>query len=226
MSQPEGFVVKGQENKVCKLVKSLYDLKQASRAWYKKLTEHILKLNFKHYDLDDATLFVKKFGKTIVYLMVYVDDLFMTGNNESYITSIKKELRKGFEMTDLGYVHYYLGIEVTQHPKFIFLFQKKYIGDILNNFGMGYAMSLASRVVSWRSRKQSVPLHSTTKEEYVAIAEATKEIVWIRKILEDLQEKQVHSTPLMIDNTSVINLAKNQKFHYRKKHINTKYHLI
>eukprot|EP00253_Pinus_taeda_P026038 PITA_26038 len=58
------------------------------------------------------------------------------GNNESYIASIKKELGKSFEMTDLGYVHYYLGIEVTQHPKSIFLSQKKYIGDLLNRFGM------------------------------------------------------------------------------------------
>eukprot|EP00253_Pinus_taeda_P022750 PITA_22750 len=236
----------------------------------------------------------------------------MTGNNESYITSIKKELGKGFEMTDLGYVHYYLGIEVTQHPKSIFLSQKKYIGDPLNRFGMtecnplttpmeqnlkltsiegkefedatkfvqkpceghwfaakrvlrylkgtqdfgikytqvddfkligysysdfdgdketwvstlGYAMSLGSGAVSWRSHKQSVPIDSTTKAEYVAVAEATKEIVWLRKIIEDLQVKQVQSTPLMIDNTSAIKLAKNPKFHDRTKHINTKYHLI
>eukprot|EP00253_Pinus_taeda_P009050 PITA_09050 len=57
-------------------------------------------------------------------------------NNESYIASIKKELGKSFKMIDLGYVHYYLGIEVTQHPKSIFLSQKKYIGDLLNRFGM------------------------------------------------------------------------------------------
>ena len=62
--------------------------------------------------------------------------LLMIGNNESYIASIKKELGKSFEMTDLGYVHYYLCIEVTQHPKSIFLSQKKYIGDLLNKFGM------------------------------------------------------------------------------------------
>eukprot|EP00253_Pinus_taeda_P016221 PITA_16221 len=181
-----------------------------------------------------------KVGKTVVYLVVYVDDLLMTGNNESYIASIKKELRKGFEVTDLGYVHYYLGIEVTQHPKSIFLSQKKYIGDLLNrfmqkpceghwfaakrvlkymkgtqHFGLkytqvgdftfiryydsdldgdketrvftsGYVMSLGSGVVSWRSRKQLVPTDSTTEEEYVAAAKATKEILWIRKILEDL----------------------------------------
>ena len=60
----------------------------------------------------------------------------------------------------------------------------------------------------------------------MAVAEATKEIVWLRNILEDLQEKQVHSTPLLIDNTSAIKLAKNPKFHDRTKHIYTKYHLI
>eukprot|EP00253_Pinus_taeda_P027340 PITA_27340 len=161
----------------------------------------------------------------------------MTGNNERYIASIKKELRKGFEMTDLGYVHYYLGIEVTQHPKYTFLSQKKYIGDLLNRFGMaecnplttpmeqnlkltsiegkefedeqefdgdkktgvstsGYVMSLGSRVVSWRSHKQSIPADSTIEAEYVTVAEATKEIVWIKKILEDLHVNkyiQLHS---------------------------------
>eukprot|EP00253_Pinus_taeda_P018651 PITA_18651 len=253
----------------------------------KTLTKHLLKLNFKHYDLDDATLFVKEVGKTLVYLVVYVDDLLMIGNNESYIASIKKELKKGFEMTDLGYVHYYLGIEVTQHPKSIFISQKKYIGDLLNRFGMNecnplttpmeqnlkltfiegkefenatkyrqlvgslnyitttipnisfsigilsrfmqkpcYAIGLGLGAVSWGSRKQSVLADSTTKAEYVAAAKATKEIVWLRKILEDLQVKQVQSTPLMIDNTFVIKLAKNPKFHDRTKHINTKYHLI
>ena len=339
MSQPKGFAMKGHEHKVCKLVKSLYGLKQALRAWYEKLTEHLLKLNFKHYDLNDATLFVKKVNKTVVYLVVYLDDLLMTRNNESYISSIKKELRKSFEMTHLGYVQYYLGIEVTQHPKSIFLSQKKYIGDLLNRFGMKecnplttsmeqklkltsiegkefenatkyrqlvgslnyltttkpnisfiigilsrfmqnpceghwpttkrvlrylkgtqdfeikytqvedfsligysnsdfdgdkeaglytsrYAMSLGSGAISWRSHKQLVPTNSTTEVEYVVAAEATKEIVWLNKILEDLQVKQVQSTPLMIDNTSAIKLAKNPKFHDRTKHINTKYDLV
>eukprot|EP00253_Pinus_taeda_P021317 PITA_21317 len=136
MSEPKGFAMKGHEHKVCKLLRSFYGIKQALRAYYEKLTEHLLKLNSKHYDLDNATLFVNKVGKIAVYLVVYVYDLLMTGNNENYIASMKKELRKSFEMTDLGYVHYYLGIEVTQHPKSIFLSQKKYIRDLLNRFGM------------------------------------------------------------------------------------------
>jgi hypothetical protein len=67
-------------------------------------------LNFKHFNLDGATLFVKKVGKTIVYIVVYVDDVLIRGNNESYVAFIKKELKKGFKMIDLGHLHYYLGI--------------------------------------------------------------------------------------------------------------------
>jgi hypothetical protein len=136
MSQPKGFVVKGQEHKVCKLIKSLYVLKQAPQAWYENLTEHLLKLNFKHFNLDDATLFVKKVGKIVVYLVVYVDNLCIAWNNENYIASIKKELKKGFKMTNLGHLHYYLGIEVIKNPKYIFISQKKYIRELLNKFGM------------------------------------------------------------------------------------------
>jgi hypothetical protein len=91
MSQPKGFVVKGQEQKVCKLIKSLYGLKQAPQTWYEKLIEHLLKLNSKHFNLDDATIFLQKVGKNVVYLIMYVDDLLIIGNNESYIAFIKKE---------------------------------------------------------------------------------------------------------------------------------------
>ena len=91
MVHPEGFSIKGQEHKVCKLVKSLYGLNKAPRAWYVKLIEHLLKLNYKHFNLDDATLFVNKVGRPVVYLFVYVDDLLIsTRNNDDYIASIKE----------------------------------------------------------------------------------------------------------------------------------------
>lgn len=136
MTQPKGFVVKGQEHKVCKLIKSLYGLKQAPCAWFEKLTEYLLKLNFKYYKLNDATLFVKKFGNTIVYLVVYVDNLLITGNNERYIASVKEELKKGFEMIYMGLLHYSLGVEVNQIQSYSFISQKKYIRELLNRFGM------------------------------------------------------------------------------------------
>ena len=65
-----------------------------------------------------------------------MDDLLITGNNDDYIVSIKRELKKVFDMTDLGLLHYYLGIEVYQKPKHIFISEKKYVGELLNKFGM------------------------------------------------------------------------------------------
>ena len=117
-------------------MKSLYDLKQMPRAWYEKLTEHLLKLNYKHFDLDDATFFVKKVGRSVVYLVIYVDDLMITGNNDEYISSIKKELKKVFDMTNLGLLHYYLGIEVDKKPQHFFISQKKYVDKLLNIYSM------------------------------------------------------------------------------------------
>jgi hypothetical protein len=77
---------------------------------------------------------------------VYVDDILTTGNNEHYIASIKKELKKGFEMIDLGHLHYYLGIEVTQNSKYIFISQKNYVGELLKKFGMAKCNSVSNPI--------------------------------------------------------------------------------
>ena len=86
------------------MVKYLYGLKQAPRAWYEKLIEHLLKLNCKHLNLDDATLFVNKVGRSVVYLVVYVDDLLITGNNDDYIAFIKVELKNVFDNDRFGII--------------------------------------------------------------------------------------------------------------------------
>ena len=87
-------------------------------------------------------------------------------------------------------------------------------------------MNLGSATITWRSRKQYVPADSKNEVEYVVVDQATKEIIWLRKILEDLQEKQMTSTPLFVDNSSANQLDENPKFYDQTKHINTKYHLI
>jgi hypothetical protein len=105
------------------------------RKMCEKTTKHLLKINFKHFNLDDATLFVKKVGNTVVYILVYVDDFLIIWNNETCIASIKRKLKRGFEMTEMGHLHYYLGIEVTHNLRFIFI-SSKYIRELLNKFGM------------------------------------------------------------------------------------------
>ena len=89
---------------------------------------------------------MKKVGISIVFLVVYVYDLLTTWNNENYVESIKKYLNKCFEMTNLGHLHYYLGIEVTQHPKYIFISQKNYVGELLNRFCMTESNPLSTPI--------------------------------------------------------------------------------
>eukprot|EP00253_Pinus_taeda_P010250 PITA_10250 len=121
------------------------------------------------WKLVDPPLGAKPIGYKWVYNNKYKVDgslekhkgrLVAKGNNEGYIASIKKELKKGFETTDVGYVHYYLGIEVTQHPKSIFLSQKKYTGDLLNRFGMTKCNPLTTPM------EQNVKLTSIEGKEF------------------------------------------------------------
>ena len=125
-------------------MKSLYVLKRALHAWYEKLTKHVLELNYKNLDLNDATLFVKKVGSSVVYLVVYVDDLMITGNHGEYISYIKKELQKVFDMTNLGLLHYFLVIYVDQKPQHICIYRRKYVGKLLKKYGMMDCIPIAT----------------------------------------------------------------------------------
>jgi hypothetical protein len=135
MQQPPGFEIEGQEHKLCKLIKALYGLKQAPRAWYTKMDEYLKKVGFQRSESDD-TLYIRQQGPYLVILVMYVDDLIITGNNDDHIAQVKKELHAGFKMTDLGLFHYYLGIEVFQRPHHIFISQSKYAAEILQRFGI------------------------------------------------------------------------------------------
>eukprot|EP00253_Pinus_taeda_P002701 PITA_02701 len=75
-------------------------------------------------------------GKYLVILVMYVGDLIITRNNDDHIAQVKKELHAGLRMTDLGLLHYYLGVEVFQHPHHIFISQSKYATEVLQRFGM------------------------------------------------------------------------------------------
>ena len=144
MNQLEGFIVEGKESFVCKLKKSLYGLKQAPRAWYKNISRYFVDISFSKCFFD-SSLYVLNQGKDVIIILLYVDDLLITENNDEIIQECISKLKATFEMIDLGLLHYYLGMQVYQYKDYTYLSQSKYISNILQKFRMEecrYAMIL------------------------------------------------------------------------------------
>ncbi|KAH9779117.1 retrovirus-related pol polyprotein from transposon RE1 [Citrus sinensis] len=121
--------------KVCKLKKSLYGLKQSLRAWFGKFTKAMVRFGYNQSN-SDHTLFIKKRQGKITALIVYVDDMVVTGNDEEETEALQKYLSREFEMKDLGALKCFLGIEVSRSKGGIFLSQRKYALDLLHETGM------------------------------------------------------------------------------------------
>jgi len=334
IEQPKGYEVKGSEDKVYKLHKALYGLKQAPRAWFSRMENYFINEGFEKYP-NEQTLFTKrsKEGKMLI-ASVYVDDLIYIGDDEEMISSFKCSMMQVFEMTDLGKMKFFLGIEVSQQDDGIFICQKKYVLEILKRFGMiesrevnspivpgsklskdtdgvavdesfykqiigslmyltsthpdlVYSVSLISRymarptdlhlilrylkgtfdygitykkrssndliaytdsdyagdlndrkstssyifllssgAVSWLSKKQPIVTLSTTEAEFVAAAECASQVVWMRRVLNQLGHVQKKSTIVICDNSSTIKLSKNPVMHERSKHIEIRFHFL
>lgn len=135
VDQPEGFVKKGEEDKVYRLNKALYGLKQAPRAWFSRIESY-----FRHKGLEksnhDHTLFSKSVGEKLLMVSLYVDDLIFVGNDDVMCEEFKQSMKQEFEMTDLGRMSFFLGVEVHQSMKGIHLCQKKYAKEVLERFRM------------------------------------------------------------------------------------------
>lgn len=136
VEQPEGFVTKRVEDKVYLLKKALYGLKQAPRAWNSRIDDHLLKLGFKK-SLSEATLYIKATpNNDVLIVSLYVDDLLVTGSESKLVEEFKHQMQEVFEMTDIGEMSYFLGMEILQEQQGIFISQKKYGKEILKKFGM------------------------------------------------------------------------------------------
>lgn len=141
MTLPPGFRSSGT-NQVLRLRKSLYGLRQAPRCWFAKLTNALLRYGFVQ-TYSDYSLFYLARGDMRLYVLVYVDDLLIGGNDSGAISRFKEYLSACFKMKDLGPLKYFLGIEVARSPEGIYLSQRKYTLDIIDECGM-----LASRPIT------------------------------------------------------------------------------
>ncbi|KAL6294169.1 hypothetical protein ACE6H2_002311 [Prunus campanulata] len=135
MDIPPGYVTSTHANVVCRLRKALYGLKQSPRAWFGRFTLAMRNYGFKQSN-SDHTLFLKHKGGKVTALIIYVDDMIITGNDTQEISRLQKCLAKEFEMKNLGGLKYFLGIEVARSKQGIFLSQRKYVLDLLAETGM------------------------------------------------------------------------------------------
>ena len=346
MEQPEGFITPGNEKKVCRLIKSIYGLKQASRVWNIKFNEFLLKFGLTRSSADPC-VYYRHQEEEITIVVIYVDDGLICSSKKEVLTSILNHLLTVFEMTS-NPIGRFVGLDITHnrsegklyvsqshfitkllekfkmdtcHPlsvpadpnsrldctmspkdeageklmelvpyreavgglmyamvmsrpdiafavnqvaKFCqkpgqahwnavkrilaylagtrnlgLCFGKghpmdavgysdaDYAGDITNRRSMtGFLFLLHGGPVSWTSRQQTCVALSTTESEFVAANESAKEAVWLRRLLDELTQREAKPMQLYCDNQSAIRLVKNPEFHQRTKHIEVKYYYI
>jgi len=348
MKQPEGFVLKGKQDLVCKLKKSLYGLKQAPRQWYKKFDNFMCGNGFTRCQADHCC-YVKRYDNSYIILLLYVDDMLIAGSSIEKINELKRRLSEQFAMKDLGPAKQILGMRITRDRArgTLRLSQAEYVKNVLKRFSMdeakpvstplgshfrlskqqsprteqeqsgmsrvpyasaigslmyamvctrpdiahavgavsrymsnpgkqhweavkwilrylkgtvdtalcfsgskrsgqelqgyvdadlagdvdsrksttGYVFTLNGTAVSWGSKLQKIVALSTTEAEYVAVTEASKEMIWVQGFLEELGQR-CEKGALHSDSQSAIFLAKNPAFHSRTKHIELRYHFI
>ncbi len=339
MELPPGFEEKYGVGKVCKLKKSLYGLKQSPRAWFERFGKAVKGHGYTQSQADDSMFYKHSKEGKVAVLIVYVDDIVLTGNDHTELTRIKKLLAKDFEVKDLGILKYFLGMEFARSKEGLVVSQRKYVLDLLEETGLlgckpaetpmesnlklqpkssgkhvdkeryqrlvgkliylshtrpdiafavsvvsqlmhspgaehfdavnrilrylkgtpgrgllfrkndnfqvevytdadwagsvtdrrstsGYCTFVGGNLVTWRSKKQSVVARSSAEAEFRAVALGICEILWIKKLLEELKMEIQLPMKVYCDNKSAILIAHNPVLHDRTKHVEIDKHFI
>ena len=135
IEKPNGFILSDKKDYVCKLKKALYGPKQVPRAWFSRLDKYLQYQGYKRWS-SDTNIYIKIDNENMIVVVVYVDDIIFGSNLKSLSKYFSTKMQKEFEMSMLGELTFFLGLQVSQLYKGIFISQSKYIKDMLKKFKM------------------------------------------------------------------------------------------
>nr|GEU57688.1 retrotransposon protein, putative, unclassified [Tanacetum cinerariifolium] len=211
VSQPKGFVHQDNPSHVYKLKKAFYGLKQAPHAWYDMLLSFLISQHFSKGAVD-PTLFTRKAGNDLLLVQIYVDDIIFLSTNTAMCNEVANQMTTKFKMLMMGHMSFFLGLQISESPRGIFINQSKYASEIVKK-------------ICWSSKKQKSTAISSTKAEFIALSGCCAQVIWMCSQLKDYSF-QFNKIPLYCDNKSAITLCCNNVQHSRAKHIDVRYHFI
>lgn len=147
ITQPQGFVNPDFPQHVCRLHHSLHDLRQSPRAWYKWFSDYLKEIRFEMAQTDHS-LFTFRHDTIFLVLLIYVDDILVTGNNSAAISKLILDLSRKFQMKDLGPLNFFLGLEISRNLNSFVISQMKYVVDLLKKTGFHDSKPLSTPVDS------------------------------------------------------------------------------
>ena len=145
MRQPPGFESEKYPHRVFKLQRALYGLKQAPRAWYGRLRGFLLGKGFVMGTIDQ-TLFLLRHGNDVLIVQIYVDDIIFGGSSNDLVAKFAEDMSREFEMSMMGELQFFLGLQIKQQVDGMFVHQGKYTKDIIKKFGMNDSKPLSTLI--------------------------------------------------------------------------------
>ncbi|RVW44593.1 Retrovirus-related Pol polyprotein from transposon TNT 1-94 [Vitis vinifera] len=232
MEQPPGFVAQGESGLVCRLRRSLYGLKQSPRAWFGRFSSVVQEFGMLCSTADHSVFYHHNSLGQCIYLVVYVDDIVITGSDQDD-SSIQfrcgpfpKEVcfrHPGRNRTPGQGVLY----ENRGHTQVVGYTDADWAGSPTDRRSTsGYCVFIGGNLISWKSKKQDVVARSSAEAEYRAMALATCELIWLRHLLQELRFGKDEQMKLICDNQAALHIASNPVFHERTKHIEVDCHFI
>ncbi|GJR14706.1 putative ribonuclease H-like domain-containing protein [Tanacetum coccineum] len=225
VSQPLGFVDPEFLEKVYKVEKALYGLHQAPRAWYETLSTYLLDNGFYRGQID-KTLFIKRVKGDILLVQVYVDNIIFGSSKKSLCTDFKQIMHKRFQMSSIGELTFFLGLQVKQKEDGIFISQDKYVGEILKKFGFSSIRTANTPMETNKaltkdedSKDVDIHLYRSMIGSLMYLTSSRLDIMFSVCACSRFQTK-IHV------NESAICVVKNLVYHSKTKHIEIRHHFI